>query len=472
MGQSATGDVLTLLADLAALALLPAPREAEVLAACSLLRRALDADDVYVVRAGDPHYVRVGSDSDPTQYDVKQKGYWLVWQACVREPELQAVLADVQERLLRDVRPARAGNAGNYLVMVLPGDESNSEMLVVRRGDTGPVSAEEFRFLKAARSPLSQLVARALDTARQDRQKRQLSALSEVVRAFSKASKMDSALNDLATAIAKASGFDWVSIYIYDADFENVVEIAQNVARHSETETAAMGRDGRLEQLLAEAEAEARRSLMRQGRPILRPDVFAQEAGVTPELRAFYERAHILSRASFPLLFQHRLVGMINYSSSTPRQFDESEVAFLGDLAAQAATAVQGLALYRDLEHSRNEVIEYAAKLEETSRVEHFLARTDALTGIPNRRYLEEVLVAECARADRDQDPLSIVMSDLDDFKSINDSYGHAAGDEALRLVAQVARGSARTADFVGRWGGDEFLFILPQTSSHDALAF
>jgi diguanylate cyclase (GGDEF)-like protein len=233
-----------------------------------------------------------------------------------------------------------------------------------------------------------------------------------------------------------------------------------------------MGRDGRLQQLLAEAESEAQRSLVRQGRPLLRPDVFAPETGVTPELRSFYERAHILSRASFPLLFQDRLLGMINYSSATPRQFDEAEVAFLGDLAAQAATAVEGMSLYRDLERSRNEVIAYAAKLEETSRVEHFLARTDALTGIPNRRYLEEVLVAECTRADRNRDRLSIVMSDIDDFKSINDAHGHAAGDEALKLVAQVARVSARASDFVGRWGGDEFLFILPRTAGDEALTF
>jgi diguanylate cyclase (GGDEF)-like protein len=211
---------------------------------------------------------------------------------------------------------------------------------------------------------------------------------------------------------------------------------------------------------------------MRRGLPFLIPDVFAPEANLPQSMRSYYERAHVNSVAWLPLVFQDRVLGTIDFTSSTKRDFDETELAFLSALAAQAATAVKGMMLYRDLERSRDEVVRSAEKLEEASRADHFMARTDAVTGIPNRRYLEEVLKAESARSSRYREPISVVMADLDYFKLINDQYGHLIGDEALRFVSQVARECSRTSDFVGRWGGDEFLFILPQTSADAAFVF
>jgi diguanylate cyclase (GGDEF)-like protein len=211
---------------------------------------------------------------------------------------------------------------------------------------------------------------------------------------------------------------------------------------------------------------------MREGMPFLAPDVFAPDSGLAPVLQQFSERAHVNSMAWFPLMFQGRALGTIDFTSSTRREFDQAEVALLTALTAQAATAVKGMMLYRDLERSRTEILRYAEKLEEASQAEHFLARTDAVTGIPNRRYLEEVLKAEAARSSRYHQPISVVMADVDYFKHINDEYGHPVGDEALRFVSLVARECSRESDFVGRWGGDEFLFILPQTTAQAAFIF
>lgn len=89
-------------------------------------------------------------------------------------------------------------------------------------------------------------------------------------------------------------------------------------------------------------------------------------------------------------------------------------------------------------------------------------AMFDSLTGLPNRRALYEAIDQEFARARREGHPISLVMMDLDHFKSVNDRYGHLVGDDVLCLAARAIQDNKRTYDVAGRWGGEEFLIILP----------
>jgi diguanylate cyclase (GGDEF)-like protein len=99
-------------------------------------------------------------------------------------------------------------------------------------------------------------------------------------------------------------------------------------------------------------------------------------------------------------------------------------------------------------------------------------ARIDSLTGLSNRRAVEEILAAEISRAQRFRHDLAVVLLDLDRFKEINDSFGHAAGDVMLRAVSVLLTSLARQGDTVARWGGEEFVVVLPETDLPGARRF
>lgn len=113
------------------------------------------------------------------------------------------------------------------------------------------------------------------------------------------------------------------------------------------------------------------------------------------------------------------------------------------------------------------------ARIDETGRLQaalQELAVRDGLTGLYNRRYLDETLEREVSRARREGNPLALVMIDIDYFKRVNDTYGHQVGDEALRMLASVLLANIRTEDVACRYGGEEFLMLLPNMPLEAAL--
>lgn len=110
--------------------------------------------------------------------------------------------------------------------------------------------------------------------------------------------------------------------------------------------------------------------------------------------------------------------------------------------------------------------IELQSAMEDLNR----LARRDPLTQLYNRRVLDEIMEREVSRAARGKQGLAVAIADLDNFKNINDTHGHEVGDIALIELARVVLEEIRTTDYVGRWGGEEFLFVFPDTSCKGAL--
>ena len=97
-------------------------------------------------------------------------------------------------------------------------------------------------------------------------------------------------------------------------------------------------------------------------------------------------------------------------------------------------------------------------------RVAERRARVDSLTGLANRRRADEALEDELARSERLGDPTGLILLDVDDFKAVNDRYGHPTGDEVLRAVATTLKEAVRQIDVAARWGGEEFAVVLPAT--------
>jgi diguanylate cyclase (GGDEF)-like protein len=113
-----------------------------------------------------------------------------------------------------------------------------------------------------------------------------------------------------------------------------------------------------------------------------------------------------------------------------------------------------------------DEMRQEGADLTDTFQTLNLLAIKDGLTGIYNHRYLQERLGLELEVADRRQTPLTCLMIDLDNFKSVNDRFGHPFGDTVLIGIARIIRESIRHIDTAGRYGGEEFLILMPQTPS------
>src|SRR5215207_3011647 len=144
-----------------------------------------------------------------------------------------------------------------------------------------------------------------------------------------------------------------------------------------------------------------------------------------------------------PLKVGNNVVGVMNLSRSTLGGFSASELRLLSLLSDQAAVAISNASLHQMISRQ---------------------AYSDTLTGLPNRRALDERLDEEVTSARRNNYSFAVIMMDLDGFKAVNDTYGHSIGDDVLRLVfGQMARG-VRTTDFLARYGGDELTLILSQT--------
>ena len=146
----------------------------------------------------------------------------------------------------------------------------------------------------------------------------------------------------------------------------------------------------------------------------------------------------------------------INERTSAQLELSERLRRYVMWLVAGSVVGLAGLFVaYR-----RVQIRERAAQ----SRIER-LAHFDMLTGLPNRALLIDRLNQESARAKRGARPFAVLMFDLDGFKKVNDTWGHAAGDQVLRQVGTRARACVRASDTVGRLGGDEFLALLPETT-------
>ncbi len=190
--------------------------------------------------------------------------------------------------------------------------------------------------------------------------------------------------------------------------------------------------------------------ILDRGKPAVVADVNKIGLPPFPVERAYKTPSFLCA----PVALGGRNIGVISFTDkATGAPFDRTDLELLQELTPQIAVAIDRAILK-----------EKAGEFEQ-------LSVTDALTGLLNRRYIEERLFEEVKRSNRQGYPMSYISLDVDHFKSYNDNFGHPAGDEALKIVAHVMRETLREADVAARVGGEEFVILLPQTTKDEAVA-
>ena len=191
------------------------------------------------------------------------------------------------------------------------------------------------------------------------------------------------------------------------------------------------------------------RYVMQKRETIFIPDIKAEDAEVKEDefirVPGFDNRTFL----GIPLILRGEVIGVLSVQAAQPNAYDSKQIRLVETIAQQTSIAMDNAKLFEKTQE---------------------MAITDSLTGLFNRRYYYVILDNEIERAKRYQSPLSLIMIDIDHFKQVNDKFGHLAGDEVLQSVSEMSKKLLRQIDKMFRYGGEEFMIILPETKQEEAL--
>ncbi|MTJ12671.1 diguanylate cyclase [Anabaena sp. UHCC 0187] len=200
---------------------------------------------------------------------------------------------------------------------------------------------------------------------------------------------------------------------------------------------------------------------------LVRPDLILLDL-MMPDMNGFEVCDKIksdLSLADIPIIF----ITASNEQEHILQAFDKGAV----DYVVKPFNTYELLARVRthlELRYTQNQLKKMLEEQKELVKSLEKLANTDSLTGVWNRRYLLNIAEQETQRSRRYNRPLSVLMIDIDHFKNVNDTYGHAIGDEVLIIMTETVMKYLRNIDVLGRFGGEEFVALLPETDSQAAV--
>ncbi len=272
-----------------------------------------------------------------------------------------------------------------------------------------------------------------------ERQVTELTELNEAIRRARQTLDPEKVRHALLEGVQKGLGFDRAFFFIVDE-----IQKTLAAADMSDSTNVPMGPST----LVVEAAA---------ARPLLercssQPDPFLLDQAGAPGSDILLRYLDVEQAAVAPIQVQGGLVGLlVSDNAFTKLPVSETSLQSLAILAAEGSLALENARLFQKTKE---------------------LATRDALTNVFNRRQLLEALTYEIDRAKRYKRAVAVAMADIDYFKKVNDTLGHLAGDSVLKDVALIIQGASRDADIVGRYGGEEFMTVLPETDVNGGLLY
>jgi diguanylate cyclase (GGDEF)-like protein len=262
----------------------------------------------------------------------------------------------------------------------------------------------------------------------EQKKSRQLMLLNNISRHAISTLNPDEMLGQIAAALEDALTYDHLGIAILDYSAKELVVQAEAGRRRN-----ALGRRIGLGQgLIGQVARSGELAVVREG----------EHAGSEMLLPGS------VCSVGLPVSYAEQLLGVLYAESASPCDFLDEEIMVLRTVADLVASALHNARVFQKAQEQ---------------------AITDGLTGVKTYRFLMEALSAEWKRSTRAGRPFSLVLMDLDRFKLVNDLYGHLDGDAVLRVVARILEQNCRRSDVVARYGGDEFVVLMPETTVEQA---
>ena len=301
-------------------------------------------------------------------------------------------------------------------------------VIYVESATRNAIQPDDVQALQTLANQVATALQKARLYARTQQHLQVMTALQSISHVITSSLEINKILNTVIRLLRDSFGYSYVGVYLLDGDILHL--------------GAQLGypEDMLIPEIPITAGVVGRTARSRETQ-------FIRDVDTDPDfLRAAYE---VKSEIAVPLVKDDNVLGVLNVEAEHSASLDENDVNLLNALAGSIAVAIDNARLHADV---------------------RLMALTDVISGLANRRAFDDLLMAEMTRATRYNQPISLIILDLDSFKEYNDRWGHPAGDVRLKEIADLLRANVRDPDIAARYGGEEFAIILPNTPKSGAM--